>query len=99
MLQMIANPSAPTRATALRNRIHSAALNAVIDAYGALLSLNRRLHGALNLRSRRGEGNMIWTILVVGLVAVVAAVSIYQFGPKIKAMGEKANQTLSAPPW
>ena len=53
----------------------------------------------MNLRSRRGEGNMIWTILVVGLVAVVAAVSIYQFGPKIKAMGEKANTTLSAPLW
>jgi hypothetical protein len=59
----------------------------------------RRLQRRVDLRSRRGEGNMIWTILVVGLVATVAAVSIYQFGPKIKAMGEQANTTLSAPPW
>ncbi len=74
-------------------------LNVRERARSLLLKVNCKLHTALNLRSRRGEGNMIWTILVVGLVAVVAAVSIYQFGPKIKAMGEKANTTLSAPPW
>jgi hypothetical protein len=95
MLQTI-NPSSPLP---VRDRVRGLLLNTLIDAHGLLLTVNRRLHTALNLRSRRGEGNMIWTILVVGLVAVVAAVSIYQFGPKIKAMGEKANQTLSAPPW
>lgn len=94
MLELVNNPN-----LSLRDRALGVALNAALDAQHALLAFNRRLHSAMNLRSRRGEGNMIWTILVVGLVAVVAAVSIYQFGPKIKDMGEKANQTLSAPPW
>ncbi len=75
----------------LSERLHTSA----VDAFLRVQALGSRL----NLRSRRGEGNMIWTILVVGLVATVAAVSIYQFGPKIKAMGEQANETLSAPPW
>ena len=94
MLQVINQPN-----LSLRDRALGLALNAAIDAQHAVLNFNHRMHAAMNLRSRRGEGNMIWTILVVGLVAAVAAVSIYQFGPKIKEMGEKANQTLSAPPW
>ena len=94
MLQIISQPN-----LSLRDRALGLVLNTAIDAQRTMLGFNRRLNSAMNLRSRRGEGNMIWTILVVGLVAVVAAVSIYQFGPKIKEMGEKANQTLSAPPW
>jgi len=62
-------------------------------------ALKSRFRHPVNLRSRRGAGDMIWTILVVGLVAVVAAGSIYVFGPKIITMGGEAASKLSAPPW
>ena len=72
---------------------------AALRLHSRVQSMRTRLRRPVNLRSRRGAGDMIWTILVVGLVAVVAAGSIYVFGPKIITMGGEAATKLSAPPW
>jgi len=79
--------------------MEAAATPMAMRLHQCLQSMKVRLRHPVNLRSRRGAGDMIWTILVVGLVAVVAAGSIYVFGPKIITMGGEAASKLSAPPW
>lgn len=83
MMQTTVNP----RMTALRDRL-----------YGALVQLHFRLSD-LNLRSRRGEGNAIWTILVIGLIAVVATVALFPIGQRLITMGQEAASKLQSPPW
>lgn len=73
----------------VRERVIDAAFNVLVRARTA----------RLDLRSRRGEGGMIWTILTISLVAAVAAVSLYVFGPKIMTMGTQAADKLQSPPW
>ena len=52
--------------------MNAAAATVATRLHGRAQSLRARLRHPVNLRSRRGAGDMIWTILVVGLVAVVA---------------------------
>ena len=53
----------------------------------------------VQMQSRRGEGNAIWTMLVVGLVAVVAAVALFPIGQRMIEMGQEAAANLQQPPW
>ncbi|NJM41836.1 MAG: hypothetical protein HC853_14295 [Anaerolineae bacterium] len=81
------------------SRVSTALDTAALSVYCQVQGLKARLVHPVNLRSRRGAGDMIWTIITVGLVAAVAATSIFLFGPKILQMGADANTKLSAPPW
>lgn len=83
MMQMMTNP----RLTATRDWL-----------YGALVRLHFQLTD-LDLRSRRGEGNAIWTILVIGLIAVVATVVLFPVGSRMIQMGQEAASKLQSPPW
>ncbi len=66
--------------------------------YGALLRVQDNVQ-RVNLRSRRGEGNTIWTILVIGLIAVVATVALFPIGQRMISMGTEAAGKLQSPPW
>jgi hypothetical protein len=83
MMQVIVNP----RVTALRDKL-----------YGALVQLHFQI-SEMSLRSRRGEGNAIWTILVIGLIAVVATVALFPIGQRLITMGQEAASKLQSPPW
>lgn len=83
MMQVTTKP----RLTAIQDRL-----------YGALIRLHFQIQ-ALNLSSRRGEGNAIWTILVIGLIAVVATVALFPIGQRMIAMGQEAAAKLQSPPW
>ncbi len=91
-------PSAPAQA-----RFNDRVLG---TAYTTACMLRLRAHDAVQrsqrsvqLRSRRGEGNAIWTMLVVGLVAVVAAVALFPIGQSVIQMGRDAASNLQQPPW
>ena len=71
---------------------------AMLLAWRANALARRGLH-RVQLRSRRGEGNAIWTMLVVGLVAVVAAVALFPIGQRMIEMGQEAAANLQQPPW
>jgi hypothetical protein len=66
--------------------------------YGVLIRLHFQIQ-SLNLSSRRGEGNAIWTILVIGLIAVVATVALFPIGQRMITMGQQAAAKLQSPPW
>ena len=54
--------------------------------------------GKLKLRSRRGDGNMLWTVLMLALVAGVATISIVAMAPKMKELGTNAAAKVAAIP-
>jgi hypothetical protein len=83
MMQVTTNP----RLLAMRDTL-----------YGALIRLHFQIQ-SLDLRSRRGEGNAIWTILVIGLIAVVASVALFPIGQRMIQMGQQAAARLQSPPW
>lgn len=83
MMQVMTTP----RLSATRDRL-----------YAALVRLHLELN-EIRLRSRRGEGNAIWTILVIGLIAVVATVVLFPIGQRMIAMGQEAAARLQTPPW
>ena len=101
MLQ-VTQPSAPAQA-----RFYDHALGtAYATAYALALRTQdaaqcglRRMTRRVQLRSRRGEGNAIWTMLVVGLIAVVAAVALFPIGQRMIQMGQDAASRLQQPPW
>ena len=41
----------------------------------------------------------IWTILIIGLIAAVAATVLFPVGQKIIQMGQDAAGKLQSPPW
>ena len=67
--------------------------------YNAVFCVQQHLQRGIHLRSRRGEGNAIWTILVIGLIAVVAAGALFPIGSKVIQMGQDAAGKLQSPPW
>ena len=83
MMQVTVKPSV----TELRDRL-----------YGVIIRLHFQIQD-LSLRSRRGEGNAIWTILVIGLIAVVATVALFPIGQRLITMGQEAASKLQSPPW
>ncbi len=83
MMQTTMNP----RVTVLRDKF-----------YGALVQLHFQIN-EMSLHSRRGEGNAIWTILVIGLIAVVATVALFPIGQRLITMGQEAASKLQSPPW
>ena len=67
--------------------------------YNGALCVHQHLQRGIKLRSRRGEGNAIWTILVIGLIAVVASAVLFPIGSKVIQMGQDAAGKLQSPPW
>ena len=57
-----------------------------------------RATSKLKLRSRRGDGNMLWTVLMLALVAGVATISIVAMAPKMKSLGQNAATQVNAIP-
>ena len=53
----------------------------------------------VDLTSRRGLSESIWTILSVSAVAVIAVAFLWVAVPQIKTMGAKAAADIQAPPW
>ena len=80
----------------------------IVSAHQTLESLVTRVYlftqrglalRPIRLRSRRGEGGMIWTILTISLVATVAAAVLFVIGPKILDLGQQATTKIQSPPW
>ena len=84
-----------TAQLALRQHIDAVAIRATFQAQHLLRQMAQRIQ----LRSRRGEGNAIWTILIIGLIAAVAATVLFPVGQKIIQMGQDAAGKLQSPPW
>lgn len=78
-----------------RQRVDDVAILATFQTEHML----RRMTKRIALRSRRGEGNAIWTILIIGLIAAVAATVLFPVGQKIIQMGQDAAGKLQSPPW
>ena len=88
-----------TSGPAIRRRCYDRPLGAAyMLAWRAQGAVSRGLQ-RVQLRSRRGEGNAIWTILVVSLVAVVAALALFPIGQRMIQMGQQAASQLQQPPW
>lgn len=85
--------------TTISGRCTRAASTITRGAVNVYARLHQQLLRGINLRSRRGEGNAIWTILVIGLIAVVAAVALFPIGSKVIQMGQDASSKLQSPPW
>jgi hypothetical protein len=66
--------------------------------HAALKQVAYRTTSKLKLRSRRGDGNMLWTVLMLALVAGVATISIVAMAPKMKSLGENAAAKVNAIP-
>ena len=79
----------------LRQQLDDVAVRAIFQTQHMLRQMTKRVA----LRSRRGEGNAIWTILIIGLIAAVAATVLFPVGQKIIQMGQDAAGKLQSPPW
>ena len=53
------------------------------------------LNNQVQLRSRRGEGGMIWTILVIAAVVAIAALVLVPVFDATKTLGANAKTDLS----
>lgn len=97
MLQAISKQSRMNSVARMAEQAHLL----TIRGYLALTRARDRLRTRLtpvNLRSRRGEGGVLWSILAIAMVAGVAIVSIIVIGPKLKELGQNAaNQVNQIP--
>ena len=63
-----------------------------------LSRVSSRFSPRVKLRSRRGDGNMLWTVLMLALVAGIATISIVAMAPKMKSLGQNAAAKVEAIP-